>query len=397
MPWKSVSVMDQREEFVRLARSGSVSIAELCRRFGISRDTGHRLLRRHAEAGASGLADRCRRPLTSPHRTSASLEAEVLSLREAHPRWGGRKIARRLADLGREGVPAPSTITEILRRHGRLSADESARHRPFVRFEAERPNDLWQMDFKGHFATEQEGRCHPLTVLDDHSRYSLGLRACGNETDVTVRHQMEAIFRRHGLPCRILADNGAPWGTAGSGGQWSAFSVWLMRLGIAMIHGRPRHPQTQGKEERFHRSLKAEVLSLRSFRDLVDCQVAFDRWRQVYNTERPHEALGLDTPARHYLPSPRSFPELIPLPDYHDGEIVRKVHKDGYIRFRRRTFKLSQAFTGYHIALRPRDVDGLFDVCFASFVIAQINLRDNDSENPTVRHVPVRLSGMSPV
>jgi transposase InsO family protein len=188
---------------------------------------------------------RLRRPHSSPRRTPAVLEGQVLELRDRHPVWGGRKIARRLQDLGVTGVPSPSTVTEILRRRGRLERpDGAAPPRPWQRFERAAPNDLWQMDFKGHFALDRD-RCHTLTVIDDHARYALGLRACGDETDPTVRRQLTTLFRRFGLPAMILADNGSPWGCAGA--EYTALGVWLLRLGIELRHGRKRHPQTQGR------------------------------------------------------------------------------------------------------------------------------------------------------
>jgi transposase InsO family protein len=257
--------MDSRLEFVRLAEAGGVSVAELCRRFGISRETGFQYLRRYREEGAAGLRDRSRRPHTSPRRTTPVIETHVLDLRDQHPAWGGRKLARRLRDLGVAGVPAVSTVTEVLRRHGKLDPTEAAKHQPFKRFERSAPNELWQMDFKGHFAMDR-GRCHPLTVLDDHSRYSLGLIACADETDETVRGHLTGLFRRFGLPQAMLADNGSPWGGSGSQG-YTAFEVWLMRVGIRLHHGRAYHPQTQGKEERFHRSLNVEVLQMRRLAD----------------------------------------------------------------------------------------------------------------------------------
>ena len=378
MPWKTVSVMDQRYEFVRLALNGSVSISELCHRFNVSRDTGYRLIRRYREQGLAGLEDLSRRPKHSPQQTPPAMEQAVLDVRDHHPAWGGRKIARRLEDLGFSDVPCPSTVTDILRRHGRLDADKSVQHQAFQRFEHEHPNDLWQMDFKGHFAAGP-GRCHPLTVLDDHSRYALGLQACDNETDVTVRERLTGIFRRYGMPHRILADNGSPWGGGRNDGTYSALGVWLLRLGIGLSHGRPYHPQTQGKDERFHRTLKAEVLDLRQFNDLKACQSAFDAWRMVYNYERPHEALRLKTPSTRYSPSKRPFPEQIPLPQYDEGEIVRKVGPDGYFAFNGRKLKISQAFRGYRVAMRPTKSDALWNVCFASFIVAQVNLRDNET------------------
>src|SRR5260370_32747647 len=262
MPWKSISIMQSRQEFVGLAEQGDVSVAELCRRFGISRQTGFGYLRRHREAGADGLLDRSCRPHGSPRRSSAEIEAQVIALRQAHPRWGGRKLARRLRDLGVASVPAPSTVTEILRRHGLLDPAEAATHRAHQRFERSAPNALWQMDFKGHVAMDV-GRCHPLTVLDDHCRYSLGLVACGDETSVTVRRHLTTLFQRYGLPQAMLADNGSPWGSIVGG--HTALEVWLMRLGVRLLHGRPYHPQTQGKDERFHRTLNLELLQAQRF------------------------------------------------------------------------------------------------------------------------------------
>jgi transposase InsO family protein len=192
MPWQELTVVMQRQDFVLLARKPGVNVSELCRRFGISRDKGYKWLRRYAEAGQPGLEDRSRRPKSSPQRTSVSLEAEVLKVRaESNGAWGGRKIAKALERRGIKDVPAPSTITEILRRHGQLEAGAAAHPGPFKRFERSDPNALWQMDFKGHFAIGRgQARCHPLGLLDDCSRYSLGLEACGDEQDGTVRARM---------------------------------------------------------------------------------------------------------------------------------------------------------------------------------------------------------------
>jgi transposase InsO family protein len=308
MPWRGLSVMDQREEFVKLALMPGANRKELCRRFGISRKTGYKLLRRHAAEGRAGLADRSRRPRRSPARTPDAIEQEVLRLRQvSNDAWGGRKIGAVMRRAGRQDVPSASTITAILRRYDKLGARAGEHPGPYQRFERAAPNELWQMDFKGHFATIA-GRCHPLSVLDDHSRYAVGLTACGNEQEATVRDRLVAVFRRYGLPWAMIMDNGAPWGNAGDQ-PYTIFTVWLLRLGVRVIHGRPSHPQTQGKDERFHRTLKAEVLHGRSFRDLPECQQAFDTWRQVYNHERPHEALGLAVPADRYRPSPRAFPK----------------------------------------------------------------------------------------
>jgi len=373
MPWTVCDTMSQRREFVMLARAEGANISELCRRFGISRRVGYKWLVRYAAEGVAGLADRSRRPRGSPGQTPEAVETRVLELREAHPAWGGRKLRRRLLDLGAERVPVPSTITEILRRHGRLDEAEGDKHKAFTRFEHAAPNDLWQMDFKGHFAT-QAGRCHPLTVLDDHSRYALALAACANERGATVQAQLTARFRRYGLPRRMLMDNGGPWGHDPEH-PFTPLTVWLLRLGVGVSHGRPYHPQTQGKDERFHRTLAAEVLRYERFRDLAHAQRRFDAWREVYNHERPHEALGLAVPASRYTVSPQAFPETPPAIEYAPGLAVRKVADKGWISYRGRAFKLPKAFKGYPVALRPTPRDGELEVLFCSHVIARIDLR----------------------
>ena len=257
MPWMEVDIVGLREEFVVLSLSPGANVRELCRRFGISAKTGYKWRKRYLAEGRAGLSDRSRCPRHSPRRAPPETEKSVAALRATHPAWGGRKIRARLLALGREEVPAASTITGILRRRGLVEAAESAKRGPWRRFERPRPNDLWQMDFKGHFALTGGGRCHPLTVLDDHSRFALGLEACADERTETVRGHLRALFRRYGLPERILADNGSPWGSDPSH-PYTSLTVWLLRLGVGVSHGRPYHPQTQGKDERFHRTVGAE-------------------------------------------------------------------------------------------------------------------------------------------
>ena len=361
--------MDLRGEFIGLV-GGGVPVAELCRRFGISRKTGYKWLGR--SAAGSGLGDRSRRPHGSPMRTSPEMEARIVALRRENPAWGGRKLA---ALLAREGLsaPSPSTITEVLRRHGLLGAGDTASPGPFTRFEHERPNDLWQMDFKGHFALGA-GRCHPLTVLDDHSRYALGLEACADERTGTVRGRLEALFARYGLPRRMLMDNGAPWGN-GPGDPYTPLVVWLMLLGIKVSHGRPYHPQTQGKEERFHRTLKVELLQGRVWGGLDEAQAAFKRWRHKYNHERPHQALAMATPASRYQPSPRPLPQGPLLPDYGAGDAVRRVQQGGWISFQGRDIHLPKAFCGHQVAIRPTLTDGVWEIYFAAHRLSQVDLR----------------------
>ncbi len=362
MPWQCVTLMSQRKELVALALTDGVNMARLCRRFGISRKTGYQWLARYLAEGEAGLADRSRQPRRSPVVTPPAVEEAVVRLRKIHPAWGGRKIRARLQALEFEAVPAASTITAILRRHGLIDLEESAKHRAWRRFEAPAPNDLWQMDFKGHVAADQ-GRCHPLTVLDDHSRYALGLEACADERGATVKERLTGIFRRYGLPRKMLMDNGSPWGSDAAHPH-TPLTVWLLRLGVKVGHSGPYHPQTLGKDERFHRTLEAELLQHCRGLESAACQRQFQEWRLIYNLERPHEALGLAPPVSRYRPSPRSFPETLPVWDCGPGDQVRKVQAEGWISFRGREFRLSKAFRGKRVALRPTLTDGVWAVFF---------------------------------
>lgn len=371
MPWQEVSTMLLRKEFVMLASRKGANRAMLCRRFGISRKTGYKWLERAACADGAGLTDQSRRPQHSPTRTAEAVQQAILNLRDAHPAWGARKLCRRLQDLGWPHLPAPSTVQAILARHGRIDPATSHKHQPWQRFEHEAPNALWQMDFKGHFAVGL-ARCHPLTVLDDHSRFNLCLRACANEQGTTVREHLTHTFRRYGLPHRMAMDNGSPWGdTADS--PYTPLVAWLIRLGINVSHSRPYHPQTLGKDERFHRTLKAEVLQ-QAFPDLDTAQDHFDRWRAIYNCERPHESLHMQTPATRYAPSARSMPEQLPPIEYAPGDIVRRVQQQGFLSYRGRSLRISKAFAGYPVALRPTVSDSLLEVFFCHQKIAQFNL-----------------------
>ena len=375
MPWSTRDTMSLREEFVTLAQQEGANRRELCRRFGISPQTGYKWLARFAQQGAGGLIDVTRRPHRSPRTTAAPLQQAVLALRCEHPAWGGRKIARRLQDLGLQSV-APSTVTAILNRHGLISAQASAAATPWQRFEHEQPNALWQIDFKGYVDTPA-GRCHPLTLLDDHSRFNLALRACARQEGATVRGQLTEVFRTYGLPVRINADNGAPWGSPREPGQVSELALWLIRLGIRVSFSRPYHPQTNGKDERFHRSLKAEVLSGASFANLQHAQVAFDRWREVYNHERPHQALDMATPASRYRMSERSYPQLLPAIEYGPQDTVVMVKALGEMQFQGRRYKLSSALRGLPVAVRALGShDGLYGVYFMHHKLREIDLHE---------------------
>ena len=371
MPWKESTPMSERSEFVSFATREGVNLSALCRQYGISRKTGYKWLRRLREQGWEGVIDRSRRPHRSPARTPAEVETLVCDLRSQHPVWGGRKLHHLLRRDGLARPPAPSTITDILNRNGLLSPERRTQ-RAWQRFEELRPNALWQMDFKGHFATG-EGRCHALTVLDDHSRFNICLAACTDERMETVQEQLTRVCQSYGLPDRMLMDNGSPWGSDAAHPH-TKLTAWLIRVGVTVSHGRPYHPQTQGKEERFHRTLDLEVLKTRpDWQSLAQVQDAFDRWRDVYNLRRPHEALGQAPPASRYAPSPRAFPSTLPPIEYAPDDIVRRVQQKGLIHFRGHEFLVSRAFVGEPVALRAVD-DGVWDVYYCHQKVGHVDL-----------------------
>jgi transposase InsO family protein len=375
MPWKACDLMSLRLELMALAVQPDADRSALARRYGISRKTLYKWLDRFGGQDPSVLADRSRRPRHSPSQTPPDLEAHVLEIRTQHPAWGPRKIhAVMCRSLSR--TPSVSSIGRILRRNDCIHPQASEAAERYRRFEHPHPNDLWQMDFKGDFALAAGGRCHPLTILDDHSRYNLLLAACPNQQRTTVMHWLTDVFGRYGLPRRMLMDNGSPWGVTHSPECYTELEVQLLSLDVTVSHGRPYHPQTQGKEERFHRTLNVELLQQRQLIDLPDAQRAFDPWRRMYNHERPHEALGLATPASRYTASHRSLPRRIEPPAYHDHDQVRGLNPVGQMQFRGKTYKLSEAFGGRRVAVRPTQADGVWSVHFSRFRIAVLDERD---------------------
>jgi len=368
---------EQREAFVAAAGVEGANVRAACRAFGISPTTGYKWLGR---AAGGDIEERSRRPRHSPAATPADLEAAVLRVRSEHPTWGGRKIHHALRLRG-VVAPQPSTITGILHRHGLIAAEESEKRRPYQRFEKAAPNKLWQMDFKGHFALAGGGRCHPLTVVDDHSRYGVVLAACADERRSSVVAALTSAFRRYGLPDRMLMDNGPPRGKDFAH-RHTKLTAWLMRLGIEPIHGRPFHPQTQGKNERFNGTLKREVIAGVAFADLAAVQRRFDAWLPLYNHERPHQGIGDVVPACRYRKAERSLPERLPAIVYDADCLVQRVSDGGCISLGNRRLFISFAFVGHPVGLRPTACDGVFEVMFCSYRIGTVDVRVNTHQAP---------------
>lgn len=365
MPWKDQTKMSLKTEFVALANKPNANMSQLCKRFGISRPTGYKWLRRWQKNGKEGLSDQSRRPHKPANQTPPDVEDLVLQVRRSKG-WGGRKIKRWLLNDIRKGnieldpdlIPAPSTITEILKRNQLLDTEDApSRKGPWKHFEYPHPNDLWQMDFKGEFALDNDALCYPLTIVDDHSRYSIAVQACKNQRRQTVQPELKNCFLRYGLPKAILCDNGSPWGSPMRWGDgrpyFTRLSAWLIRLGINIIHSTPGRPQGKGKNERFNGSLKAELLRYNRFDDFTHVQSEFDQWREVYNEERPHESLDMDVPTSRYMISSRAYPTHIDPIEYGPDDQVRKVSKKGKISFKSKMYRVGRAFVGQPVAVRP--------------------------------------------
>lgn len=371
MPWECKTLEHTRQEFITKAIAKTDSISALCREYGISRPTAYKWIERYKNG--ENLSDKSHEPLFKPLKTLPHTEEVILDARIQHPTWGARKLKRFLENKGYEELPAISTISNILKRNGCISKQASDTHTPWKRFEKDFPNQLWQMDYKGHFAMLNAERCHPLTILDDHSRYSLCVDAKNDEKWITTKASIERVFCEYGLPNAILCDNGKPWGDSNNG--YSLFDLWMMQLNILPIHGRPFHPQTQGKEERFHRTMKTDLLSRVPMHNIEHAQREFNSFRHCYNNERPHGALNLDVPAKHYKPSKRTYNELLYEPQYDDGECLRKVNYKGYISINRHRYYLGETFINKYLKIvyQPDDIVAL---CYGAFQIAKIDLNE---------------------
>lgn len=367
-----------KEEFVALALAEGlrVNIRELCRRFGISPTSAYALLNRYRQEGEAAFQLRSRRPKRSPTKTADQVEAAVLELRdETH--WGGRKISHVLRRDTNSEMPPRSTVHNILKRNGRISEEASRAAQPFVRFEHPEPNDLAQMDFMGWFSTG-EGPCHALTMIDDHSRFALCLQACANQTRETVERHLSSTFERYGLPWRMTMDHGSPWGDSG-GGSLTKLTVWLIRMGVRVSHSRPYHPQTQGKDERFHLTIQRELTNHVAFRRLTDAQEAFDRFRDRYNLVRPHESLDMAVPASRYRVSSRAMPTQLPPIEYPSTDQIRKVSSTASIGFGGKSIRVGKACVGLTVGVRATTLDGVFEVYLCHQKIRTIDLRNHQS------------------
>lgn len=378
MPWKEQTVMDQREEFVEAALAHQKPFCALCADYGISRKTGYKWLKR-ASLGQQ-LCDQSRRPNRQPSKTATDMEVEILTLRDDNQAWGGRTIKAVLESAGFEGVPSAKTCGNILKRNGRINPEESQKHQAFQQFERERCNELWQTDFKGDFLLGDGTRCYPLDILDDHSRYALKVEP--KSAAIGVKESFIQTFREFGLPDAILSDNGAQF--AGFRGGYTQFERFLMDLDVLPIHGRFFHPQTQGKIERFHRTMKNEALR-KPIADLAEADKVLQAWRWKYNELRPHSALGMKTPGSVYTPSTRPYRQHNPF-EYNEGAVMRKTNNWGYLRFGPVSVFLSETMADTLLEIREGN-DDTFLVIYRNYQIAVIDAHTQKLLNRIIRRL----------
>ena len=364
MPWRVTSAMDERLRFVQDVHRPGWTIAELCRRYAVSRKTGYKWLAAYARGGEAALADGSHRPHGCPHETPAAVVQLILQLQQRYT-WGARKVRRLLQDrVPLEQVPTKTTIHRILERHGRVKPRRMTRRR----FHAGRPltpmdqpNAVWTADFKGQFRTGDGRYCYPLTVQDGATRFLLGCRGMVSPTTEGSRPVFAQLFRRYGLPMRLRSDNGAPF-ASNALGRLSTLSVWWVRLGIHPELIEPAHPEQNGRHERMHRTLKADT-ARPPRADLRAQQQHFDAFRHRFNSERPHEALGDATPASCYTPSPRPYRTMLE-PIVYPGHFERRlVSRNGGIRWNNRWVNASHLLAELEIGFEAID-DGLWDVFF---------------------------------
>ena len=367
MPWESKTVEELRKEFI-IAASCTNNFSSLCREFGITRRTGYKWIERSKETNS--FSDRSHARKFISNKTDIETENLILSVRKDNPGWGGKTIRQVLQNQGYEDLPCVKTFNNILKRNGCISETESLKHKPYQRFEKELCNEMWQTDFKGEFLTEDKQYCFPLDIIDDHSRYLIKIKPFVRTAN-TVTPFFKEAFYEYGKPKSVLSDNGAQF--AGFRNGYTQFEKWLMNHDVLPIHGRIKHPQTQGKIERFHRTMKQELLNHNTFKDVFEANEALQNWRLKYNNIRPHEALNMKCPSDVYTPSTRKYIDDVKRYEYGGQYHVIKVNTWGYVRFDKWQIYLSETMCGEYIEFRTSSTNETFIACYRNFKIAEFS------------------------
>ena len=367
MPWKLSNIMEERIKFVIRASCGGVNFSSLCRDFGISRPTGYHWLKRYRDSGSlSGIGELSRRPHHIPNRTPAELEERVIALRRKYG-WGGKKLRTLLLVSGID--INVTTINRILKRNDLIHPKDS--HRPAAtRFERSHPNELWQMDFKGDYPSGK-GRCYPLSVLDDHSRYAVGLHALSGKDTNTVKDCLVNTFESWGVPDAMLMDHGIPWWSPSNTIGLTRLTVSLIDQGIRLYFSGVRHPQTQGKVERFHRTLNESVHHKGRPKTLAGWHQALKGFLYEYNYIRPHEALAMATPSERYHPSQKTYNPDPRDWEYPEGSVVEKLNTRGWLGKSRLRYFVSEALAGKTV--RIEQIDNKLIVSYRHMYVREID------------------------
>src|SRR5918996_5030683 len=363
MPWRHTSPLDQKTQFIADYLRRTLSITELCELYSVSRKTGYKWIERYLTSGPSGLEDRSRKPCSSPNQTPQHIVDAFIELRCRHPSWGAKKLLSILHKRHSSwALPGRSTVCDILRRHGLVPKTRHQRHighpgKPTTLIAA--PNDVWSADFKGQFKTGDGRYCYPLTVTGGFSRFLLACQALSSTSVAESKPVFIRLFKEFGLPRRIRTDNGVPFAT-NTLARLSQLSAWWVRLGSFPEFIQPGKPQQNGRHERMHRTLKADTTRPPAANRRAQ-QQRFNRFREAFNQQRPHEALDMQTPAALYAPSPRPMPSKLPPREYPDRFEVRYVSANGGIRWNRRWVNVSITCAGEYVGLEAID-DGVWNV-----------------------------------
>lgn len=396
MPWKETCPMDQKIQLLSDYLKDEYTISELSQNYRVSRETVYKWIKRYQEKGLAGLTELSRAPLTHPNATHPGITSQLIDTKLKHPYWGPKKIVARLEKLHPESSwPAHSTAGSILKKEGLVRSRHLKQHtppysEPFMG--CNRPNDVWSIDYKGQFKMEDGKLCYPFTITDNYSRYIIGCRGLYHPTYENTRPWLERAFREYGLPLAIRSDNGAPFASTGLGGI-STLSAWLIKLWIRPERIISGHPEQNGRHERMHRTLKAETAKPPRA-NLKAQQRTFDSFKKEFNTERPNEALGQETPASVYQPSLRRLPNKLPEIEYPSCFTVRQVRSNGEIKWKGELVYISQALVGEPVGLRQID-ESEWEIYFSFHPLGIL-----DEQIVKVRPIPIKyqkVSTMCPV
>lgn len=369
MPWKVASMASEKQKFIILYLSGKFTKTELCKGFGISRPTGDAILKKFEEEGWEALAVRSRKHIDHPFKTADDIEDAIVGERKKHTHWGGKKIHRLLErdyDFGDEHIPSITTVNNILKREGLVLARQRVRRHLENRhpvYDPDYPNQIQSADFKGKFPMGNREYCNPLTIADTKTRYLFAIQALERPDTEHCKPIFDKVFREYGLPEYLHTDNGAPFGNANSLRRMTQFSVWIIDVGVTPVYSDPAHPEQNGRHERMHRDLKAEATRPAAANRRAQ-QKKFDKYIVEYNTVRPHEALGMKTPAEEYVKSAREYQGVITPWDYSKEQRTKLVTVNGAVRWdTNHLVMISTALSGRYVGFEEAG-DGIWRIWY---------------------------------